>query len=903
MARLISCATGNLTAATSWALSNSTALLDSEAGNTANTTAYVESSAFTPGAITIDGIAVKLASRVASPTGTASIRLAQGGALVAGTEVTVNVSDFPTCSTTNNEGGWVLFKFAAPVLLLAATAYTVSMKGSVNSEFNLYRDATAGNWSRQLRTTTTQAPVAGDTMDVMGEHTGAGTGNNITVTMDSTATTDYGVGTNGVVAVTVCKRGSLVYGATAATNYYLKLSGDLIVYNGGTFNQGTVGTPIPRDSTAILEFDPVADGGMGLIVRNGGTYTSQGLSRSSGKNIYVCKLSADASATNTSITVDTDTGWLSGDQIVIAKTSRSAGTQTELRTLNGAAGASSIAITAGLTNAHLGTSPRQAHIGLLTRNVILRSASSTIVTYVNIKATATVDIDWTEFYYLGDNVAGKRGIEIETTSSGSFNMQYSSVHDTEDWGFYVNGSATDNYTVSNNVFYNLNTAKAASIQAFQNATTTGTIWTMSYLYFFACSSVGASNPVFSLADVGGVTSNIVVADTITGASFFVSDGSLIGTLSDVEIYGGQSAAGFQVNSNGLSGTITNLKVWNISNNGLNMNATVSDLTFSSPTFFGNSTNNIFFGANGFTNLTFSGMTVASTTAATTTNAILTNGNCSMNGVTFTNCSFGIASGIYTAHTNDMNVGANNSLNMLFTNCNFGGSTLVANQSNLTNTGEIKFHKHNQTENNHLWYGRYGIARSTGAGLADTTVRTSGSLGVRMAPTNATTGFIWEFNTPAKVNSIVNFFGYFQKNAAFGSDVVTVELYLPGSTTADATTNLSSSTGVWQAASLSANYTGTVDGLATVRVIAKTTTSAAYLYIDDLFNGGDGSSTTFDKVTGLDTWYQGKPLQIIGSQALSAADVWTFSTTSLTSANTTGKQLMDALTIDDFIGLK
>ncbi len=112
MAKLISSATGNFTASGTWKLVDSTSTLDSEAANTALTTSYVTSSTFTPGAITIDGIAVKIASVSTSPSGTISVALDQGGGTVSGTEVTLNVSDMPYCSTTNLQGGWVLFKFA-----------------------------------------------------------------------------------------------------------------------------------------------------------------------------------------------------------------------------------------------------------------------------------------------------------------------------------------------------------------------------------------------------------------------------------------------------------------------------------------------------------------------------------------------------------------------------------------------------------------------------------------------------------------------------------------------------------------------------------------------------------------------------------------------------------------------
>ena len=186
MARLCCTADGNLTDAATWGLIDPTAeaFLDSQANNTALGTSYTETAAFTPGAITVDAIAVKVASRSGSPSGTMSVRLALAGVTVTGTEVTVNVSDLQSGNATSNdstmfgnfsETGWYLFKFASPVLLVVATAYTLSAKTSSGSQVNLYRDGTTSNWSRFLRTTTTQAPAAGDDMVIAGEWTAAAT--------------------------------------------------------------------------------------------------------------------------------------------------------------------------------------------------------------------------------------------------------------------------------------------------------------------------------------------------------------------------------------------------------------------------------------------------------------------------------------------------------------------------------------------------------------------------------------------------------------------------------------------------------------------------------------------------------------------------------------------------------
>lgn len=260
----------------------------------------------------------------------------------------------------------------------------------------------------------------------------------------------------------------------------------------------------------------------------------------------------------------------------------------------------------------------------------------------------------------------------------------------------------------------------------------------------------------------------------------------------------------------------------------------------------------------------------------------------------------------TTQTADIAVGAIYNT-ITFNNSTFTASTFVSGYTSMLAGSSVGFQSLNGTSTNHIWYTNYGTARSTGSGLSDTTIRTSGSLGVRIAPEDATTGFSWMFNIPAKALSIVSFFGYFQKNAAFGTSVAKVELFLPGndpiSGTADASQTLTNTTGSWQSVSISATNTQSIDALATIKVTGITATSAAYLYADDFYNSGDAASTTTDKVTGLDTWDSGKPVPILTPQAVNAADIWTFSTTGLTTANTTGKQVKDLLTVVKFLGLK
>lgn len=265
----------------------------------------------------------------------------------------------------------------------------------------------------------------------------------------------------------------------------------------------------------------------------------------------------------------------------------------------------------------------------------------------------------------------------------------------------------------------------------------------------------------------------------------------------------------------------------------------------------------------------------------------------------------LLSGTKGTNTTDINTNLDTQNILTFDSSVFGSASFIENYLTQLTGAEVRFHRLAATDNNHAWYTEKGIARSTGAGLVDTTVRTAGSLGLRIAPEEAVDGFTWEFNIPAKANSIINFFGWFKLNAAFTGDAgasATVELWLPTSSSADATATLSKATNDWQAAVLSATNTLDTDGLALIKINGITATSAAYLYADDFYNAGDTVTST-DKVTGLDTWYQGKPVSIISPQATSAADIWTFPFADLDTTGTIGNLMTKILTVGKFLGLK
>lgn len=900
MANLVSRASGNLTDASTWKTveTGTRAVQSTHSASTNTTTSDVYNADAQD--ITIANLSViegiLLFCNQTTSTGTVTVTLSADSGTTATKTLVVNATDLPLYPS------WVFFKFATTLTGDGGTDYAIGIKGSSAGNATFFRDGTTANWTHLIVTDQNPASVAaGDVFFIVGEQTGAATENAFTVTMNSTATTDYGTGTDGAEnnGVEIGNIGTLAYGTTAATNYYLKLSGSLNVWGDGTFNKGTTGTPIPRDSTAVLEFDPVADGGMGLLVQNGGTYTDQGLSRTSGKNIVKCKLTADTAAAGTGFTVDTDTGWLNGDVFCIGKTQRSSNQESEALTLSGAAGASSITSTAGVTYAKKGTGILSADLGLLTRNSIVRSATSTIMAYVNFKTASTVDLDWVEFYYLGENATGKKGMEVDTTSAGSFSMNYCSLHDCEDFGLVING-ATASHTISDNVFYNLNSALSAGV-------------TISGIIFEATSGAhtitnnimmriqGGNNGTQSirLSDVGSVfTGNLINDCRNSGFSLAICEGGVINSIQNnvVSCSMVSSTVGIQIGTStfgatGINGTFgANSCIMN-NGPGLAILQVMAVITFNSWIIAGNLTAGIdVTGAAGFT-ATFNSCTIAGSTGFTTTSGIRMTGS---SGFTFNSCSFGVVTGNYIANTQDV-LCTGSYVDYLYNNCLFGSATLISSYTSMLAGSIVKFNKYNQTDNSHRWYTKYGQGMSTGAGLSDTTVRTASSLGLRIAPEDATTGFTYTFKVLAKANSVVSVSGFIKKNAAFSTDDVIVELYLPTSTTADATYTMPDDTS-WNAFAIGASYSGSIDLYATVKIIGKTTTASAYLYVDDLYNGTN-------HITAFDVWENAQPSPIMFEQLGDASAVWAVLTSTQTTSGTMGYFVTKLLSVAKFLGLK
>ena len=647
----IAAANGLASAATTFAVVTQVdvSYLNSEANNTVLTTAYVESAALTPGALTIDGIAVKVARRVASPAGTISVRLAQAGALVAGTEVTLNVSDIPygvglTVDTPSN--GWIFFKFAAPVLLLGATAYTVSAKTSSASQVHLFRNATAGNWSRMVRTTTLAAIVAADEFHVLGEWTAAATSTTRTVTWDILLTTDFGSASTTIASVTVGVGGTLTWQATAATAYIMRVSGLLDVCTGGVFSMGITSTPCPRDSSMELQFDCGADGDFGLRVY--GTWNGQGQSRLAASSEHFALLNTDEAAAQTILGTDRQLSAASGDSVALGSSTRTV-TQSEVRIMASDATATTATVTAGLTNAHAGTAPTQSILFCVTRAVRVVSVSSTFMCYVQMNTGATVDCDWVGFQYVGGSaVAGKQGV-VWQGASGSINFNKCAWRDCDTHCFYasVTGGVGD-FTVQDCVFWRWAVVSAGVALNLVEATAS-TGWVID-----GCVAIGnnTSSTGADINDLGGTFTDNWLSSCQNGLLLTEVTSNIVAKITGT--FSGNTCQSF--NSVGLTiqncagGTISNTTIWRALSSGILFSASAMqcDVVIATATIFGCGTN-ISLHAQ-VPNLTLRAVTAAGDTTFSSVAGLSCSFNLFAGIVRLEGCDFGTITGIFVAHT-------------------------------------------------------------------------------------------------------------------------------------------------------------------------------------------------------------------------------------------------------------
>jgi hypothetical protein len=430
----------------------------------------VASPTFTiPNGEVVDAVALWLKLYGDGTTGTLTIAIFDGAVeLQTGT---LTIADLSPADKALDEV-LVLIPLSSSVTGDGGTDYTLKLKADATNKIQARRQANvAGDWWRVPRSTTASsaAPTTGDNLVVVG--VGLSTTSYI-VTMNETATTAYGW-------VRVGAGGTLRYGGpnagdytAAATNYVLRCAGHFWCYVRGTVEIGSVGHEVPRDSTAVLEMACASMGQYGIYVY--GTFTAQGLSRTSGKNVTWALLTADMSTSATSCTVDRDTGWLQNDEVGFAGTKTTGAGEGESKTLNTGATSDTLAWTGGTTYTHKATTvPTPGEVLLLTRNVKIRSTSSSYYTWMYSNGASTVvDFDWVETQYCGATTANIYCFHVTANSSGTYSFDYcgfrSSVYGLLHLvnpfaGTYTSTFCTYWATGSTGTCYNLNAATVNTV--------------------------------------------------------------------------------------------------------------------------------------------------------------------------------------------------------------------------------------------------------------------------------------------------------------------------------------------------------------------------------------------------------------------------------------------------------
>ena len=728
MARLCAVANGNNTSASTWALIDSTSFNESETtAITVPTTYSTGYTQFTPGAITIDGIGVRLNNRTGT-TGTFSVELYNHTAAgsVAGTEVTVNCSDFVDGVAASLDGGWMFFKFGSSVTLLAANAYSVRFKTSSSTQIVCW-GASATNPSRMLRSTTTQAPTTGDDRYVMGEWTAAATTVTRTVTLNDTgAAVDYGSASTSQVtpALSISAGGIVLAGTTSATTYVQKISGNVVVYNGGILRLATSGSRMPTNSSFTWTFDCVSNVDFGIDIKRKAEFSAYGESKTRWTN-----LSGDEAAAQTIIGVSDTTGWKVSDVLVFTPTGITL-TQGEIKTILTVDSSVQVTLTAGLTNAHTGTGDVVGKVGNITSNVKIVGLNSTVGTFICFKESSLGILNNVEVQYCGSGTSNKKGVECQHINTSVNSCTFESCV----FNGLTNVSATiGNVQTAGNLYYITNCVITSSSSGIGITATGGSAGTPTF---------DISNNLITGQSTSLTTGGII--SVITGATGICEDNIIAGCTTGISIGTTlldntlTTLSGFKIHSctSGLTSTTAQNKVvssFSLVCNGVGLVLTGGITQLNSCNFIGNSTaaynptatSTAISSSVTFTSCTFRGRTSFNQPAG----LLLNNAYASPLRVTFNSCTFGTT----IAHTtSDISITTLQPGNIIFNNCTFSSTTEFSASTHtfLNDEGSFQIQKKDGTSDN-VMYVRQAIITS------DTSIYRTASPSIRLTPKSST----------------------------------------------------------------------------------------------------------------------------------------------------------------------
>lgn len=700
--------------------------LDSEAGASNVTTSTLYSATVTPGAgVVYDGIAVKISGIATAAAGTLTVTLRNTTDSTNEKTVTVNVADLQAQNISSTMPGWAFFKFSSSFTTVAAKAYAVGLATSTANQVTCYTNGTANNWSRMYRTTTTQCPAVGDSIVICGELTGAGTGNDITITRNNLEQIIWGTSNVSVyTSVAVSYRGIFAGKTSGGRNYWFGVMSysayGFQIDAGGTLQDGTSSSRVASDTSSNILLYQASTTECGLTVRSGGKWVT-GADNSKTRVTY---LTADISASATSFTVNDATGWAIGDNIVIPSTTRTS-TQAEMRTITGVSG--NTITCAAITNAHTAISVNGAttRVFNLASNVNVMGMSTTLNGYVLIPSNPKeIDINGLACRYLGSATTNKRGVDVQITSTGTgtANIKQLTCYDftaTSAAG-YISSSTYASAYLKDAIFYN--TYAGITVQA-----TSGTSYIHENIYsIYAFAGTG-----ITISDIGGQWNGVVYASCCSSSGVSISEAATANyAWGAIEVHSCTSNSVTVTSARNLN--LTSLTSWRGGSAGLSVTTAAFGLGLGTVNMFGNNVDNILISASaGVTGLTISGGYLSGDTTFSTTNNIRSSVSTCFAGFSFSNLSFSPTSGIRVAATNDINLASTAYFDINMTYCSLAASTEIASLTSLNPGSCITSQDHDQTIGNHKFWLPLGI------GTRDTTIYASGSESLRLTPSGTT----------------------------------------------------------------------------------------------------------------------------------------------------------------------
>lgn len=701
-----------------------------------------------------------------------------------------------------------------------------------------------GVWSAGASWTGAAVPVEGDTVIIQN-------GDTITIDQDITVGAD-----SATAAIDVASGGKLEVLSTVAASYTLTCKGDLKTSSGSTIEFGTVANPIPSTRTFTVKLNysaALAEGKYGFI--NNGDMILQGASKTPHT-----LLTSDLSATGTVWTVGDTTNWEAGDKVAIASTTRTY-SQHEQEVIQTVDSGTQITCVAGVTNAHSGTSPTQAEVINLTRNIVITSYNTTYRGYVYCVLGSTSNVDYVEFYMIGYNATYKHGIEIRTTAVDATIFAYCSVwgNATSNYPFYFYYS--QNVIIDNCDIYNTNEPFRIVGSIYNTISNNIIIGILSYgIYASDVRNSFINNTVTSCSDDG----------------FYISSSYTVISFLNNTSHSNYDYGFYIINISG--GTYENMIAWRNNDSGIRLTNNRNP-SFDTITAFGNRTYNILLEysiINSFKSITLNGDTSNITSYGIYINNICPSFN-------LKDSILGEVTGIKTAHsTGDIAFSVNSFCKIITTNSKLESpvsvyrvyATLIGSYVQCEDLGQVQYA-------DKAWY-RNGII------VRDATTYKYGSYATRFDfQYNNAEWLEYETYIPVKDGEQIVASAWLRKNASY-TDANRPKLTISGQGITEDSDQMSDVTDTWERVTVTGTPTRT--GLAKLTISTYLVNAGASAWVD--FQKTDILSGVLNTIEG-DFWANGHIAEVfMDTGSITAKEFWSTLTADINSTASFGKLFKD-----------